>query len=283
MPPLGPKARAISLALAAVLFWASWPTLAMWAQPAPPFLILGLGAATGFSLSLMRAAAMGQARAFAAISPVTLTFIAVGLLTNNILYLIAMRRIGPAEANVISYLWPILLVVIMSRVRRSRLTYGQWIGILAAFCGATLAIGPTFAKGFDPAGVALAFASGLVFAVYAAVRSHGRERQDVIGPAMGVVAILSLALHFVFESSAALSLPQVIAIAAIGVAPLTLSNSLWDLATRTGYTAAISGLAYLTPLVSLLLLSLLGVVSVSWLTVAGALLIVCGALVAART
>ena len=282
MPPFGPKARAVSLALGAVLFWATWPTLATWAQPAPPFLSLALGSAAGFALSLARATATGQRRAFLRTSPRTLLLVAGGLLTNNALYLLAMPRIGPAEANVISYLWPILLVLIVSRLDRSRLMRGQWLGIGAAFAGAALAIGPTFARGFDPVGVLLAFASGLTFAVYAAIRSRGREQHDVIGPSMGVMAVLAMGLHLAFETTPQLAWPQLLAIAAIGIGPLTLSNMLWDLASRTGHLATISGLAYLTPLVSLLLLSLLGAATVSGGTAVGAVLTVVGALAASR-
>lgn len=214
--------------------------------------------------------------------PKTLALVAFGPLTNSILYLMAMSRIGPAEANVIAYLWPILLLMIMSRLRRSPLDSSQLMGVLIASAGAALAIGPTFAKGFDLVGVALAFASGLVFAIYAAIRSHGRESQDVVGPAMGVMAILSMGLHFAFESSVALSQPQLLAIDAIGIVPLTLSNSLWVLANRTGQTPAIAGIAYLTPLASLLLLVLFGIATVSWWTGVGAVLIVAGAFAASR-
>jgi drug/metabolite transporter (DMT)-like permease len=279
---LGPKARAASLALGAVLLWATWPTLATWAQPAPPFLIIALGSATGFAVSLTRATATGQGRAWIRTRPRTLLLVAGGLLLNNVLYLMAMPRIGPAEANVISYLWPILLVLIASRMDGSRLTHSQWLGIGAAFTGAALAIGPTFAQGFDLLGVLLAFSSGLTFALYAAIRSQGQERHDVIGPSMGLMAVVGMGLHLSFETTPQLAWAQLLAIAAIGVAPLTLSNMLWDLASRTGQMATISGLAYLTPLFSLLLLSLLGVAAVSWGTAAGAVLIVAGALAASR-
>ena len=282
VPPLRPKARAASLALGAVLLWATWPTLATWAHPAPPFLILALGSATGFAVSLARATATGQRRAFLRTPSRTLLLVAGGLLTNNVLYLMAMLRIGPAEANVISYLWPILLVLIVSRMDGSRLTRGQWLGIGAAFAGAALAIGPTFTQGFDPLGVLLAFSSGLTFAVYAAIRSRGQERHNVIGPSMGLMAALAMGLHLAFETTPQLAWPQLLAIAAIGVAPLTLSNVLWDHASRTGHMATISGLAYLTPLAGLVLLSLLGAAAVSWGTVAGAVLIVAGALTASR-
>ena len=78
VPPLGPKARAASLALGAVLLWATWPTLATWAQPAPPFLIFALGSAVGFAVSLASASARGEARAFLRTPPRTLLLVAGG-------------------------------------------------------------------------------------------------------------------------------------------------------------------------------------------------------------
>ena len=283
IPPFGPRARAASLAFGAVLMWATWPTLATWARPAPPFLVLSLASIVGFSVSIARASASGQIAAFVRTSPRTILLVTVGLLVNNVLYLMAMPRIGPAEANVIAYLWPILLVLILSAAHRSPLVVGQWGGILAAFVGAALAIGPTFARGFDLPGIALAFLSGLSFAIYAALRSRGQETHDVIGPSMGLIGVICLVLHATLEQPVTLTGAQCLAIAAIGVGPLTLSNALWDRASRSGHAATISGIAYLTPLMSLLLLAAFGVASISWMTMVGALLIVAGAYTASRT
>lgn len=280
LPPLGPQTRAACLALGAVLLWATWPTLATVANPAPPFLIFGLAAMVGFVASFGLSVAQRKSAGFFSISPLTLAVVTTGLLTNNILYLLAMPRIGPAEANVIAYLWPVLLVVIMARLLKHRLLVAQIVGIVVAFAGAALAIGPAFERGFDPAGVLLAFLSGLSFAVYAAIRSYGREEHDVIGPSMGLLAVLALGFHVLFETPASLTYTQWLAIAGIGIAPLTLSNALWDRAVRTGYTAMISGIAYLTPLASLLLLAVFGVGVVSASVAAGAVLVVMGAMAA---
>lgn len=143
-----------------------------------------------------------------------------------------------------------------------------------------MAIGPTFALGFDLYGVILAFLSGLTFAIYAAIRSRGREPGDVIGPSMGLLAVLAIGLHFVFEARTTLSLSQLSAIAVVGVVPLTFSNVLWDRASRMGHTVLISSIAYATPLAALALLAIFGVVAVSFAAVAGALLVVIGALAA---
>lgn len=105
----------------------------------------------------------------------------------------------------------------------------------------------------------------------------------MIAPALGVMAILSLGLHLATEATPCLGWTQLRAIAAIGGAPLTLSNALWDRASRTGQMATISGLAYLTPLVGLLLLALFAASSSSGVTAVGAVLIVTGALAASGT
>ncbi|CAM5329484.1 hypothetical protein MAUB1S_05715 [Mycolicibacterium aubagnense] len=280
LPPFGPQARAASLALGAVMLWATWPTLATVANPAPPFLIFGLAAALGFVVSFGVSTVKGTVADFFATSPRTLAIVTIGLLANNVLYLLAIRRIGPAEANVISYLWPVLLVAIMARFRRQRLGRVQGLGIAVAFIGAAVAIGPAFEKNFDVIGILLAFLSGLIFAIYAAIRSCGRETHDVVGPSMGLLAVLSLGFHCAIEPSASLSLSRWLAIAGIGIAPLTLSNALWDRAVRTGYTAMISGIAYLTPLASLVLLAVFGVGTVSVALAVGALSVVIGALAA---
>ncbi|RWE75738.1 DMT family transporter [Mesorhizobium sp.] len=276
--PLGPRAKAAALAVGAVLFWATWPTLATLASPAPPFLVFGLAAAVGFVAALFMAFMRGRTASFVATPFRTVLLVSVGLLVNNVLYLFAMPRIGPAEANVVAYLWPVMLVLIMAWKRRERLGPSRLGSIVLGFVGAVVAIGPSFALGFDLFGVFLAFLSGLTFAIYAAVRSDGREAEDVIGPSMGLLAVLALALHFGFEAPISLSPSQLLAIAAIGIVPLTLSNALWDRATRTGHTALISAIAYATPLAALSLLALLGVGDVSYGVAAGAVLIVIGAL-----
>lgn len=97
---------------------------------------------------------------------------------------------------------------------------------------------------------------------------------------MGLLALLALAAHWLFEEPTPLSAPRWLAIAGIGIAPLTLSNVLWDKAARAGFTSTIAGIAYLTPIGSLALLAIFGVATVTWGAVAGAVLVVMGAVAA---
>jgi drug/metabolite transporter (DMT)-like permease len=280
LPKFGPRARAATLASGAVLFWATWPTLATLAGQVPPFLVFGLAAGIGYVLSLLLAVARGRTRAFLATPWRTMLLVSVGQLVTSALFLFAMPRIGAAEANVISYLWPVMLVLILARWRGERLGPLRLAGIGLGFAGAAFAIGPTFALGFDPVGVLLAVLSGLTFAVYAAIRSFAREPGDVIGPSMALMSLIAFALHLAFEPAASLSMTQVLIIAAVGIAPLTISNALWDRASRTEHTSLISAIAYATPLASIVIMTLFGVGAVSWPVLVGAVLVVAGALAA---
>ncbi|MBY5931433.1 DMT family transporter [Tateyamaria omphalii] len=278
--PLGPRGRAVALAGGAVLFWSTWPTLATLAGTAPPFLVFGLASAIGFAIALLMALAQANVREFVLTPPKTMIFVASALLINNILFLVAMPRIGPAEANVIAYLWPVMLVAILSLTKGERLTLLAKIGIGLGFVGAALAIGPTFERGFDYLGIVLAFLSGLTFAIYAAIRSSAKSSGEVIGPSMGVLAVMALMAHCLFEEPTSLSVTQWLAIAGIGIAPLTLSNVLWDKATRTGFSSTVSGIAYLTPIGSIAILAVFGAAAITWGAVIGALLVVIGAVAA---
>jgi drug/metabolite transporter (DMT)-like permease len=128
----------------------------------------------------------------------------------------------------------------------------------------------------------MALGSGLVFALYALIRSYGRESGDVIGPSMLLIAVAGLGLHFLLEESVALNGTQLLAIAGIGLAPLSVSNMLWDRAARTGQLPLISTIAFLTPFGALLLLGLSGAAAVNASTFAGAVFIVIGAFAAAN-
>lgn len=117
------------LVAGAVVLWASWPALARLACPTPPLLVLGASALIGFLFSFVLAAKQKALVPFVTVPPKTLVFVAVGLMGNNAFYLAAITRIGPAEANVVHYLWPVFLVVLASILHRRSPTLVQALGI----------------------------------------------------------------------------------------------------------------------------------------------------------
>lgn len=277
-----PTARPYVLVGGAVVLWASWPALATVAHPAPPFLTLGLAAVIGFAVSYLAALRSGRAETFRTVPLGTRTFVALGLMGNNAFYLAAISRIGPAEANVVHYLWPVFLVALASVLHRRAPSPRQTLGIALGFCGVAAALSPRMGGDLDLFGVLLGASGALTFAIYSAGRSLAKVEADVIGPSLGLAGIGALIAHVIFEPAYWPTPIQWTAIAIMGIGPFTLANVLWDRATRQGSAAVISSLAFLTPLVAVTLLAVLGLGAVTVVVVVGVVLVIAGAALSSR-
>lgn len=275
--PGGPMTRTFALVGGAVVLWASWPALAVIAYPAPPLLVLGASALIGFLFSFLLAARQKTLTAFAAVPIKTLTFVAIGLMGNNAFYLAAIARIGPAEANVVHYLWPVFLVGLASALHRRAPSLLQTLGIACGFAGVAIALSPQMGDGFDLIGVLLGACGALIFAIYSVGRSLAKVEMNVVGPSLGLAGVVALAAHFILEPAYWPTTGQWLAIVLMGIGPFTVANIFWDKATREGSAATISSLAFLTPLVAMMLLALFGLGVVSIATIIGALFAIAGA------
>lgn len=274
--------KTYALVAGAVILWASWPALATLVHPAPPFLVLGLSAFVGFACSYLVTSVNGQTAAFFAIRKRTVLFVAVCLMGNNAFYLAAISRIGPAEANVVHYLWPVFMVAMASLVHRRTPTVVQVMGISAGFCGVAVALAPQLGHNLDMSGVVFGICGALTFAIYSVGRSLARVESNVVGPSLGLAAAIAFAFHFALEQSYWPTTGQWIAIAIMGVGPFTLANVFWDKATRAGSAATISSLAFLTPLVAISILAIFGLGTVTMATLIGAALAITGALLSSQ-
>ena len=281
--PGGPRAKTFALVGGAVVLWASWPALATIVYPAPPLLVLGASALIGFLFSLLLAAKQNTLATFATVPIRTLVFVAIGLMGNNAFYLAAIARIGPAEANVVHYLWPVFLVGMASVLHQRLPTLLQTIGIACGFIGVAVALSPQMGGGLDLVGVLLGACGALTFAIYSVGRSFAKVETNVVGPSLGLASIAALAAHFILEPAYWPTNSQWIAIVLMGIGPFTVANIFWDRATRAGPTATISSLAFLTPLVAMMLLAIFGLGVVTVATVVGALFAITGAVLSSRS
>ena len=277
-----PNGKALALVSGAVVLWASWPSLSTIVSDVPAFFVLGVSALSGFFVMLGCSAVKGRFSEFVSIGIPTLLFVALGLMGNNIFYFYAIQRIGPAEANVTHYLWPVMLVGLAAIIRKRSPTRLQALGILAGFSGVAVALYPQMGSGFDTLGFLFGVCGALTFAIYSVVRSFARVERDVVGPSLGIAGLTILVAHFMLEPTYLPSVTEWFAIVLMGVGPFAVANILWDKATREGATATISSFAFLTPLVSMVLLSVFGLGVVTFATVIGAVLVVLGALSSLR-
>ena len=274
----GPNVKTYALVAGAVVLWASWPALATMAFPAPPLLTLGASALIGSVFSYVMAVRRSATRAFTSVPFKTLAFVAVGLMGNNAFYLAAIARIGPAEANVVHYLWPVFLVILASILHRRSPLPLQMLGVACGFIGVAVALSPQMGGDLDLIGVLLGACGALTFAIYSVGRSLAKVETNVVGPSLGLAGVSALAAHFILEPVYWPTTGQWLAIILMGIGPFTVANVLWDKATREGSAATISSLAFLTPLVAMGLLAVFDLGVVTTATIVGALFAVTGAL-----
>lgn len=271
-------AQATFCALGAIALWSALASLGVALAHVPPFLLTGLALMIG---SLPAWPLAGRWRVAAS----TVALGVYGLFGYHLLLFVALRSAPPLEANLVNYLWPLLIVVMAPLfVRGVRLSALHVLAALAGFAGAVLAIagGRELAGGLSW-GYLAAAGSAFIWASYSlGTRRVAPFPTAAVGLFGLVSGLLSLACHVLLEPAATLSQRDCVLIALMGLGPLGAAFFLWDRALKTGDPRRIGILSYLTPLASTLLLSLVSGRPLTWWIAGAATLIVGAALVGMR-
>ena len=202
------------------------------------------------------------------------------------LYFAALRMAPAAEAGLIAYLWPLLIVLLSGLLPGERLKAGHLIGGLFGFAGAAMIISGGGA-GFQSeyiTGYALALACAFTWSGYSVLsRRLGETPTAAVTVFCVLTAILSAVAHLVFEETV---LPDSAlgwaSVAALGLGPVGLAFYVWDIGVKNGDIQLLGVLSYAAPLLSTLVLVVVGIAAASWSLGLAALLITGGAAIAAR-
>jgi drug/metabolite transporter (DMT)-like permease len=273
--PLSPRAWSC-VGVLAIPLWATWPALALRTLEMPAFECLTIAFLFGW-LVLGRAdrtcAPAGAGRS-AWRSWVAALACALGLSGSNAFHILATHYIPAAEANLICYLWPVMIVGVGALLGLFRLRPRQLTGLVLGFAGAAILMaGGTLA--LSPMGMGLALLSGVSWALYCVFRLQWKSASGpVLARGCALSTLLCAGLHLLSERTVVPSMGGIAAAAAIGIVPLAFGNLVWDQGFRRGDSQLLAVMAYATPLCSALLLALLGLESFTWSLLIGAVVIV---------
>lgn len=263
----------------AVLVWSTAASFAVLGAALPPMLFIGGAFASAFFAFLAARLVRGQpVLGMLAVPLPVLSLLVLGFLGHNGLYVTALRYASPAQVNLISYLWPLLMVAILAAAGIARPTRWQVVGSLLGFAGLAWFLSPGADKG-SMFGYSLAFSAACCFAAYSALRAKvSGGPADAAGAACGAAALVALSLHLAFNSEAEFQIEPkaILAMILIGVGPMGLANLFWDYGVRHGDGRVLSTLAYLTPVLSTLLLVGLGLATLTSQVLVGGGLILGG-------
>ncbi len=253
------KRTYLPLALTSIVLWSFLGYLGAELNRFPPLLITGMALTLSGLLSLFRARHWKI--------PLKTLFVGVGgIFGYHAFYFSALHHAPAVEANLVNYLWPLLIVLFTPLFFRSRRLRGHHLlGAFLGFAGAALVITQgrfAFCATHLP---------GYLFALLAAVTWAGYSLttkklapfpSSAVGAFCLVSGVLALALFStrgdVSGTLARLDPRDWINLILLGLGPLGFAFFTWDAALKRGDPRVIGALTYLTPLLSTFILVKVG-------------------------
>jgi drug/metabolite transporter (DMT)-like permease len=283
----GERRQAMAAGLAAIALWGALAALSVSAGPIPPFQMVAMTFAIGATIGIVRARRRGVAWRALVGWPAPVWLLGVGgLFGYHALYFAALQLAPPAEANLVNYLWPMLIVLLSTPLAGERLGWHHLAGALLGFGGVVLlALGRGLAFTADHAlGYLLALGCAFAWSLYSVLsRRFGETPTDAIAAFCAASALLSLLCHALFERTAwPDGTGAWLAVVALGLGPAGAAFYLWDHAVKRGDIRALGALSYATPILSTALLIACGRAQASGALLLSALLVTAGAGLASR-
>jgi drug/metabolite transporter (DMT)-like permease len=275
------------IGLTAILMWSLLAVLTVATGKIPAFQLAAMTFAIGALVGSLTW--IGRPEALAALRQEPLAWVVGvgGLFGYHALYFLALRFAPPAEAGLLNYLWPLLIVLFSSLLPGERLARHHIIGALLGLAGTVLLFAGNSTSGFTPGqlpGLFAAFVAAFVWAAYSVMsRKLKSVPTDAVAGFCLVTALLAVLVHGLVEDTSWPDTPaQWLAIAALGVGPVGAAFYAWDIGMKRGDIRVLGAASYATPLLSTAFLMLAGFAKPSANIAIAAVLIAGGGLIAAK-
>ncbi|HEY5126010.1 MAG TPA: EamA family transporter [Bradyrhizobium sp.] len=275
------------IGLTAILMWSLLAVLTVATGKVPAFQLAAMTFAVGALAGSLTW--IGRPEAIRALrQPPAVWIVGVGgLFGYHALYFLALRFAPPAEAGLLNYLWPLLIVLFSSALPGERLAPHHVIGALLGLVGTVLLFAGNSASGFAPGqvpGLIAAFVAAFVWAAYSVMSRKLRAvPTDAVAGFCLATAMLAAAVHGLVETTLWPDTPaQWLAITALGVGPVGAAFYAWDIGMKRGDIRVLGAASYATPLLSTSFLILAGFAQPSANIAIAAVLIAGGGLIAAK-
>jgi drug/metabolite transporter (DMT)-like permease len=274
------------IGLTAILMWSLLAVMTIATGKIPAFqlaaMTFAIGALVGSLSWIGRGEAVGALRQ-------SLTAWAVGvcgLFGYHALYFLALRFAPPAEAGLLNYLWPLLIVLFSSLLPGERLAAHHVIGALLGLTGTVLLFAGntgSVTSGQVP-GLVAAFVAAFVWAAYSvASRRLKAVPTDAVAGFCAATALLAAIVHVLVEVTVWPETPlQWLSVIALGMAPVGAAFYAWDIGMKRGDIRVLGAASYATPLLSTAFLVMAGFAKASANIAIAAVLIAGGGLIAAK-
>lgn len=276
---------ATAVGVIAIFLWSCLALLTTLTEGLPPFEVLTLSFGVAFIASLVTLGRHGLDGFSSWRQPWAVWATGfVGIFVYHALYFFALKSAPAAEASLINYLWPLMLVLLSAFAAGEKLHKRQAFGALLGLAGTAFIMqqrNSDATAAMPIPGYLAAFGCALIWAGYSVFNRRFKEvPSSIIGGICGMSAVGGLLCHLAFETTVWPDASQWTAIVVLGLGPAGLAFFAWDHATKHGSLATLGALSYLAPLISTLLLVVVGRSPASPILMIPALLIIAGAVIA---
>ncbi len=210
-----------------------------------------------------------------------------GLFGYHALYFLSLRLAPPAEAGLLNYLWPLLIVLFSSLLPGERLARHHIVGALLGLVGTVLLFAGNTGVQYTAAqipGFVAAFVAAFVWAAYSVLsRKLKAVPTDAVAGFCLATALLAAMVHLAIETTI---WPETamhwLAILLLGLGPVGAAFYAWDIGMKHGEIRVLGAASYATPLLSTGFLIVAGYAQATTAIALATLLIAGGGLIAAK-
>ncbi|WP_414472998.1 DMT family transporter [Microvirga sp. M2] len=276
---------ATTIGLIAVLLWSLLALFTAATGTVPPFQLNAMTFLIGGIVGMVSWVIRPQGIKALRQKPVVWALGIGGLFGYHALYFAALRLAPPAEAGLINYLWPLLIVLFSSLLPGEHLRRAHVAGALLGFAGVIVLIagrGAFDARTEFLPGYLCSFVAAFVWGSYSVLsRRFGQVPTDAVAGFCLLTSLLSWICHFAFETTFwPQTATQWLAVLALGLGPVGAAFYVWDIGMKRGDIRLLGVASYATPVLSTLVLVFAGYAEPTLTLALSCGLIVAGALVA---
>ncbi|WP_188410642.1 aromatic amino acid exporter YddG [Agaricicola taiwanensis] len=256
--------RATLIGFTAILLWSTLALLTAGSGAVPPFQLAALTFLVGGLAGLVFVARSPMGFSALKQSPLAWLHGVGGLCGYHFAYFSALRLAPPAEASLIAYLWPLLIVLLSATLPGERLRAAHIIGALMGFAGTVVLVtGRSGGLSYDPVylpGYLAALIAAVIWAVYSvASRRFAEVPTEAVAGFCLATAVLSALAHLAFETTHWPSgIVEWSSVLLLGLGPVGLAFFVWDIGMKRGDMRLLGTASYAAPVLSTLLLVAFG-------------------------
>lgn len=279
-----------------IVMWSTLAVLTALSGQVPPFQLVAMAFSVAASLAVAKWLIAGDPiRAHFRWPPAVWLVGVGGLFGYHAFYFLALRRAPAVEANLLNYLWPLLIVLFSALLPGQRLRWWHVVGAFAGLAGTVVLIGSGGSGEGGASGngggfrseFTVGYLAGLgaaaTWAAYSLLsRRFAHVPTDAVGSFCAVTALLAALAHVAFETTVWPSgAGEWLAVLGMGLGPVGAAFFTWDYGVKHGDIRVLGAAAYATPLLSTLLLIAVGEARLTLSLAVACVLITGGALLAA--